>query len=392
MRVAIVDPSGFTPPYDHCLAAALARQGCQVVLVTTRVPPGPWAQDTTYERWEHFYRIASRLTKTKIRTYLKGCEHPFDMERLLRRLRRWKPEVIHFQWVPFPPVDGFFLRRFRKIAPLVLTVHDTKPFHGAPSSWFQMVGLASALKRFDHYVVHTHYSKEALMRELVLPEHRVSVIPHGVFTYYRELVSGLGGSGQAPQLAGKKRVLFFGVLKPYKGVDILLEAFARLPEPVAKETVLQIVGYPKMPVEPLRFLARRLGIEHRVFWDLRFVEEMEVAAYFSQTDAVVLPYRRIDQSGVLMIALAFGKPIVASRVGGFAEIIGDGVHGFLVDPEDVESLARALARVLEADELRAQMASAVERLAGGELSWNNIATQTVRLYQSVLRANTRGAG
>lgn len=392
MRVAIVDPSGFTPPYDHCLAAALARQGCRVVLVTTRVPPGPWAQDTTYERWEHFYRIASRLTKTKIRTYLKGCEHPFDMERLLRRLRRWKPEVIHFQWVPFPPVDGFFLRRFRKIAPLVLTVHDTKPFHGAPSSWFQMVGLASALKRFDHYVVHTHYSKEALMRELVLPEHRVSVIPHGVFTYYRELVSGLGGSGQAPQLAGKKRVLFFGVLKPYKGVDILLEAFARLPEPVAKETVLQIVGYPKMPVEPLRFLARRLGIEHRVFWDLRFVEEMEVAAYFSQTDAVVLPYRRIDQSGVLMIALAFGKPIVASRVGGFAEIIGDGVHGFLVDPEDVESLARALARVLEADELRAQMARAVERLAGGELSWNNIATQTVRLYQSVLRANTRGAG
>ncbi len=392
MRVAIVDPSGFTPPYDHCLATALAQQGCQVVLATTRVPLGPWAQDTTYERWEHFYRIASRLTKTKIRTYLKGCEHPFDMERLLRRLRHWKPDVIHFQWVPFPTVDGFFLRRFRKIAPLVLTVHDTEPFHGVPSTRLQLVGLLSALRHFDHYVVHTHYSKEALMRQLVLAEHCVTVIPHGVFTYYRELASSLGARGQGPQPAGEKRILFFGVLKPYKGVETLLEAFARLPEPIVKETVLQIVGYPRMLIGPLQSLAHRLGIGNRVFWDLRFVEEAEVATYFAQADIVVLPYRRIDQSGVLMVALAFGKPVVASRVGGFAEIIKDGVHGFLVDPGDVESLAQALARVLGDDELRARMAGAVERLAGGELSWNNIAKQTVRLYQMVLRARARIPG
>ncbi|MBC7220194.1 glycosyltransferase family 4 protein [Candidatus Bipolaricaulota bacterium] len=392
MRIAIIDPSGFTPPYDHCLATALAQQGCQVVLATTRVPPGPWAQDTTYERWEHFYPVGRRLTKTKVRTYVKGCEHPFDMERLLRRLRRWKPDVVHFQWVSFPIVDGFFLRRFRKIAPLVLTVHDTEPFHGAPSSRFQSVGLSSAFRHLDHFIVHTHYSKEALMRQLALPEHRVTVIPHGVFTYYRELFSDLGGSGQGPQPAGEEeRILFFGVLKPYKGVDALLEAYARLPEPVAKNAILQIVGYPRMPVEPLQSLAGRLGIEHRVFWDLRFVEETEVAAYFSHADVVVLPYRRIDQSGVLMVALAFGKPIVASRVGGFAEIISDGVHGFLVEPGDVESLAQALARILSDDDLRARMADAVEALASRELSWSNISTQTVHLYQTTLRAKTRGA-
>lgn len=389
MRGAIIDPSGFTVPYDHCLATALVRQGCHIVLATTRMPSGLWAQGTVYERWEHFYQITSRLTKTKIRTYLKGCEHPLDMARLLRRLHRWKPDVIHFQWLPFPAVDRFFLWRLRKIAPLVLTVHDTEPFHGAPSSKFQLVGLMSALRQFDHYIVHTKYSKEILMRKLALPEHRVTIIPHGVFTYYRELVNDSGKSEQASLSAGKKKVLFFGVLKPYKGVDVLLEAFARLPEPVARETVLQIVGYPRMSVEPLQSLARRLGIEHRVFWDLRFVEEAEVAAYFSQADVIVLPYRRIDQSGVLMIALAFGKPIVASRVGGFAEIISDGVHGFLVDPGEVESLARALARLLGDEELRRRMAGVVERLAGGELSWNNIAKQTVQLYQVVLKAKTR---
>lgn len=252
------------------------------------------------------------------------------MRRMVERLDDWMPDVIHFHWVPLPIVDRQFLERLRKIAPLVLTVHDTVPFHGAPSSWFQMVGLSSTLQRFDHYIVHTHYSKEVLVRQKALPEHRVTVVPHGVFTYYCELVSGLGTSEQVHQLARKKKVLFFGVLRPNKGVDILLKAFTHLPELVAKDTVLQIVGYPKMPVEPLQTLTRRLGIEDCVFWDLRFVEEKDAALYFAQADVVVIPYRLIDQSGVLMAALAFGKPIVASRVGGFTEIITDGLHGFLV--------------------------------------------------------------
>jgi glycosyltransferase involved in cell wall biosynthesis len=386
MKVVLIDPSGFTPPYDHCLANALAQQGCQVALVTSHIPLGLWAQDTIYERWEHFYRLTNSLNKTKIRTYLKGCEHPFNMARLLQRLRRWKPDVIHFQWVPFPLVDRFFLRRLRKVAPLVLTVHDTEPFHGAPSSRLQYVGFMSALKKFDHYIVHTQYSKKALVRGFGLSEEHISVIPHGVFAYYRELISDAEKTWQHLQYEGKKKVLFLGVLKPYKGVDILLRAFARLPEEVAKDAILQIVGYPKMPTEPLKALARELGVEGRVFWDLRFVDEAEVAAYFAQADIVVLPYRRIDQSGVLMIALAFGKPIVASRVGGFAETIQDGVHGFLVEPGNVESLAQALTRLLSDDELRARMASAVERLASEELSWSNIAKQTVRLYQTLVEA------
>ena len=386
MKVVLIDPSDFTPPYDHCLANALAQQGCQVALVTSHIPLGLWAQNTIYERWEHFYRLTNLLNKTKIRTYLKGCEHPFNMARLLQRLRCWKPDVMHFQWVPFPSVDRFFLRRLRKVAPLVLTVHDTEPFHGAASSRLQYVGFMSALKKFDHYIVHTRYSKEALVRGFGLSEEHISVIPHGVFAYYRELISDAETTWQHLQYEGKQKVLFLGVLKPYKGVDILLRAFARLPEEVAKDAILQIVGYPKMPADPLKALARELGIEGKVFWDLRFVDEAEVAAYFAEADIIVLPYRRIDQSGVLMVALAFGKPIVASRVGGFAETLQDGVHGFLVEPGNVESRAQALTRLLSDDELRARMASAVERLAGEELSWSNIAKQTVRLYQTLVEA------
>jgi glycosyltransferase involved in cell wall biosynthesis len=144
-----------------------------------------------------------------------------------------------------------------------------------------------------------------------------------------------------------------------------------------------------MPADPLKALARELGVEGRVFWDLRFVDEAEVAAYFAQSDVVVLPYRRIDQSGVLMIALAFGKPIVASRVGGFAETIQDGVHGFLVEPGNVESLAQALTRLLVDNKLRAQMGKAVQELASGKFSWDSIAKKTASVYEALGRCYGR---
>jgi glycosyltransferase involved in cell wall biosynthesis len=383
VRIAIIDPSGFTLPYDHCLAATLSQHGCKVVLIVSQMPPGVWDRVVTYERWEHFYQIASKLTKSKLRTYLKGCEHPLDMIKLVRRLRRWKPDIIHFQWIPLPIVDEFFLQQFQKIAPLVLTVHDTEPFHGTPSSQLQLVRLTSVLRSFDHYIVHTQHSKEAIVHQLALSEHQVTVIPHGIFAYYQDLLKG-DVSNKGPACTNRKKtVLFFGVLKPYKGVDVLLKAFARLPKSIANDVVLQVVGYPKMPIQPLQTLARDCDIEDRIFWDLRFVEESEVALYFAKADVVVLPYRRIDQSGVLAIALAFGKPIIASRVGGFSEILKDGVHGILVEPGDVESLTHALAHILEDDELRARMSCAVQELAEGELSWDNVAKRTIEIYQLV---------
>lgn len=388
MNVAIIDPSGFTLPYDHCLASALAKQSCGVMLATIRAPSELWADQPTYELCEHFYRFGGRFPRNKVRTFVKGCEHPLDLERLIHRLQRLQPDIIHFQWIPLPIVDFFFLQRLRKIAPLVLTVHDTEPFHGAPSSRLQLIGIKAAYKCFDHYIVHTYQSKDVLLRKFALTEDRVSIIPHGVFSYYKELIRGKEGSYRLQNhlgLPGKKNVLFFGVLKPYKGIDILLEAFARLPEPIIRDTVLRIVGYPMMQTEPLKIRAQSLGIADRINWDLRFVEEIEVASYFAQADVVVLPYRRIDQSGVIMVALAFEKPIIASRVGGFAETITDGEHGLLVEPGDVGSLAQSLSYILSEDELRARMGVNIKELTSGALSWEAIASKTLGVYGKLKR-------
>lgn len=148
-----------------------------------------------------------------------------------------------------------------------------------------------------------------------------------------------------------------------------------------------VAGYPAVSPESYRDLARELGIDEAVSWDLRFIPEREVAPILRRAAVIALPYTDVDQSAVLLTALAFGKPIVASRLGGFPETIEDGVHGFLVEPGDPQALADALERIL-VDRARAQeMSAAVERLARTTLSWPEIGKATMAVYQEAIAAH-----
>src|ERR1700712_4386936 len=157
MKVAIVDPSLFTLPYDGALARGLADIGHQPTLYGRAMRPEDGArQDVRLE--EDFYRVADSRIGTalpsKLRLAVKGLDHIWSMRRLLAKLRRERPDVIHFQWLPLPLIDRVLLGQFKKIAPLVLTVHDTNPFNGDPSAALQGRGLAKCLELFDRLIVH----------------------------------------------------------------------------------------------------------------------------------------------------------------------------------------------------------------------------------------------
>ena len=118
-------------------------------------------------------------------------------------------------------------------------------------------------------------------------------------------------------------------------------------------------------------------------WLERFIDENEIAAFMQRADVVALPYRQIDQSGVLFTALAFGKPILATRVGGFGEIADE--HGALhaVEP-DLTSLARGLSELLDDPSSRSELAAAASKLADGDFSWREIARKTLALYDTLV--------
>jgi glycosyltransferase involved in cell wall biosynthesis len=138
-----------------------------------------------------------------------------------------------------------------------------------------------------------------------------------------------------------------------------------------------------MEVAPLRALADDAA--GRVRFLTRFVEDAEIPALFRRADVVVLPYRDAEHSGVLYTALAFGKPLVLSDVGGFSEVAAEGA-ALLVPPEDEAALAATLEELLADEGARAELAAAAARAAAGPYSWDMIAGQTLALYQELLEA------
>jgi glycosyltransferase involved in cell wall biosynthesis len=368
MRVHVVDPAAYTPPYDHALCSALADAGADVRLFTSRFAYGPVAAADGYAREELFYRWARGGANSRLRRATKLAEHVPDMLRYRRRAAG--ADVVHFQWLSVQHVDAHLLPRGR---PLALTAHDVLPREPRPGQ------LAAQRRLFDHFeaiVVHSAHGRRRLVEELGLAAERVHVIAHGVLDHLVERPS----RPLPAELAAVQRpvVLCFGLIRPYKGIDVLLEAWD-----AAWEAELWIVGMPRMDLAPLRAAASA-----NVRFVDRFVGDDELGAYFRRADLVVLPYREIDQSGVLFTALAFGKALVLSDVGGFAEVGA----GRLVPPADAAALREALAALLADPAARERLAADSAAAGAGRFSWAAAARETLALYETLLQSAARSPG
>jgi glycosyltransferase involved in cell wall biosynthesis len=360
VRIQLVDPSAFTPPYDHALAAALARAGVEVELVTSRFLYGPVPRADGYRVTELFYRrTAARGPGARGRMALKLAEHVPDMLRLRRHVRA--ADVVHYQWLAVQQLDAFMVPPKR---PRVLTAHDVLPREPRPG---QRAATRRLVRSMDAVVAHSEHGAARLRDELGVVAERVHVIPHGAFDHLtrqpeeRPLPAELAAVGRAV-------VLFFGLLRPYKGVDVLLDAWRS----VEADAELWIVGMPRMDLAPLRAAA-----DARVRFVPRFVSDPEIPAYFRRADLVVLPYRESEASGVLYTALAFGKATVLSDVGGFSEVGA----GRLVPPGDPAALSSALTALLSDESERQRLQ---EEARAAAVSWDDVAARTLDLYRSLV--------
>ncbi|MEX2107538.1 MAG: glycosyltransferase family 4 protein [Solirubrobacterales bacterium] len=368
-KVQLVDPSAFTPPYDRALAAALSRAGTEVELLTSRFLYGPVPAAEGYAVSERFYRrSAARGLDAPARRPAKLAEHLLDM---LRFRRDADADLIHYQWLTVPGLDAALLPSLR---PRVMTAHYILP----PGPCRALVATARRVfGRMDAVIAHSEQGATRLREEVGLDPSRVRVIPHGAFDYLTRLPDEKPLPTELEGAEGPV-ILFFGLLRPYKGLDTLLEAFRRI-----EGAELWIVGNPRMDVEPLRRAAAEAP--GRVRFLTRFVEDAEVPPIFRRADVVVLPYRDAEHSGVLYTGLAFGKPMVVSAVGGFPELAEQGIAR-LVPPEDPAALAAALGELTGDETARAELAAAAERAAAGPYSWDEVARQTAGLYRELLEA------
>lgn len=370
MRVQIVDPPAYTPPYDRSLCAALSRRGADVELVTSRFAYGPVPAAEGYRVSEYFYRRSSgRSADGRRSRALKGAEHLADMLRYRRDGRA--AEVVHYQWLPLPALDSRLLPPTR---PRVLTAHGVLREEAFERRLRR--GLRGLLRRMDAIITLSEYGARRLRDRAGVPAERVRVIPHGAFDYLTRLPDEAPLPADLAAVEGPV-ILCFGLIRPYKGVEVLIEAFGAL-----EGAELWVVGRPRgVSLDQLRELAARA--RGRVRFVPRFIPERELPAYFRRADLVALPHRDIEQSGVLNVALAFGKAIVMSDVGGFGEVAAQGA-GSLVPPGDPGALATAIERLLADPAARDRLAGSARRLAAGPHSWDSVAERTLALYRELL--------
>jgi glycosyltransferase involved in cell wall biosynthesis len=365
MRVHVLDPSAYTPPYDHALCHALGAAGAQVTLLTSRFAYGPVPPADGYARRELFYRHALGAPGSRLRAACKLAEHVPDMLGYRRDAR--EADVVHFQWLPVQHLDGRLLPARHSpsgaLRPLVLTAHDVLPREPRPG---QLTAQRRLYERFDAIVVHSAHGRTRLTGELGVDPARVHVIPHGAFAHLADCPS------QPPPFETEKPVvLCFGLMRPYKGIDLLLEAWRGV-----EDAELWIAGMPRMDISALIASA-----PPSVRFVPRFIGDTELPAYFQRADLVVLPYREIDQSGVLFTALAFGLPLLLSDVGGFPEVAATGAARTF-PAGDVSALHAALRELLSDPAARSAMAERARAATAGPYSWDEIARRTLGLYGS----------
>lgn len=373
--------------YAFNLARALAERGHEVTLVTAagfelREHKGSMG----FEIVEALGRAGDRfgsLLPAFLLPLLRKIEAIFDAFSVIRLARRLRPDVIHLHCTnQIALLYVALLRRLSTV--LVTTAHVVMPHEPVR---FQRSIYRRIHGSGDLIVAHSVFDRRRLLTEFGVAPERVCVIPHGEYSFFEhgapvDRMTARQGLGLEPQ---HEVALFFGYIREYKGLDILLEAWPEVAQ-ARPEARLVVAGDPiQLDPERCRELqqwAARLGVVH----NFGYVPFSDVQRYFAAADVLIMPYRHISQSGVLYLALSLGLPVVATRVGALAELLDDGDNALLVPSESPENLACAVIRVLGDAGLRERLREGGLRLAEKH-SWPSIAEQTESEFRRSLASS-----
>jgi len=287
--------------------------------------------------------------------------------RLLHTISETEPDVIHLSgshpWIlalyPFLKVKKY---------PVVATVHDVKLHLGEATAVARLTNYVY-IRSADHIFVHGTKLKTELMNAGIA-ETKVSSIPHGAYSFF------VRPNACAEQVG---MILFFGRIRPYKGLDFLLEAMPSILRELPNAQLI-IAGRGNLAeLQPAIQSSTNTTVMNR------FIPDDQVAELFERAAVVVLPYVEGSQTGVVPIAYSFKKPVVVTNVGSINEVVEDGKTGFIVPPRDSAALADAVATLLKDRQLRVQMGENAYRKMNEDLSWDTVARATVHVYMLVTR-------
>ena len=346
MKVALVGPTHPAPGgiahFTAGLAEALREHGPLLVIGWRRSYPARLHPGTTEDR------VSRTAVSVDAAVLVLDILDPRTWRRAAEQIQAFGAAGVVLQWVHpiHSPVLLALVRRLRR-AGIGATVicHNVEP-HESGALWRAIT--RHTLRRAGVLVVHA----PALRAEAEFAAPGVPIVD-AFMPILANVASALDRPAPEQVAALRRRlgaedrrlILTFGYVRPYKGVEDAIAAMAY----VKTDAVLLVAGECWGDHTPLHQLAAKPGIEGRVVLDLRYHANDEIPNLFAAADAVVLPYRSATQSAVAALAFAYGRPVVATRVGGLASLVDDGVTGALARPRDPEDLAESIDRVLADD-------------------------------------------
>lgn len=387
MRVFMMDLLATVPYYTAYLSQSLLSQGVDVQVGSItyyldercfaqrglRIDPGLMDVVGRHPRLPRRVRRIAKLAESFLNMAALACRFLFR-----------RPDVVHIQFLPLLrsvfPADLWFVRFCRwRGAKLVLTVHDLLP-HDTAEQHTKL--YAKLYKEMDGLICHSAAIEKRLIEEFGIDPGRIAIIPHGPFFFDTPPTDTniLPNLGVEP---GQQMILWQGIIFPYKGVDLLLEAW-KLVEQQNSNLCLVVLGNgaPQLTAQ-LEEQAIALSLQ-QVRFQFRFCSVEDLVAAYRAATAVVYPYRAITTSGALATGVALGKAIIASNLPVFKEVLVDGVNALIVNPADKDELANAICRLSSDASLRDSLEASVRSLEFGAEQWRGIAARTISLYERVL--------
>ena len=371
--------------YTYNLSCALAERGHELTLITSaayelegRALPANVRLVKVIARFSH--RTNGTLPAFAMNPARK-IEAVIDAVAVAAFARRLRPDVIHLHSTN--PISLVYLTLLRRLGiPLVTTAHVVTPHEPFV---FQRAVYRRIHRLSRLIIAHSDFDRKRLVEEFSVDPESVAVIPHGEYGFFErggdipDRQTARRSLGLEPQ---SEVALFFGYIREYKGLDILLEAWPTVRD--ARHGARLLVAGDPVRLAPkrrdeLETWATRLGVIHR----FGFIPFSDVIRYFRAADVLVMPYRHISQSGVLFLALSLGVPVVATRVGALPEVLRDGESALLVPPESPAALAEALIRVLGDAQLQERLARGGRRVAD-QHSWTSIAERTEFVFHNLI--------
>ncbi|GAA4826807.1 glycosyltransferase family 4 protein [Algivirga pacifica] len=380
-RIALIEPvggHGGMNYYDYGLANGLYHNGVEVYYYTCD------ETDKIYEDKVKTYLYYRKIYNKSINKFRRLLLFVFGAIRSLTHAKVNKIKTAHIHLFGVEPIDFLHIFLIKLFGfKLTATVHDVESFYlSDKDKWYRN----KALNWIDKFIVHNEICKKELLESTTVEVSDISVIKHGNYLPFVEpLLSKEEAGKQLGMPTDKINLLFFGQIKTVKGLDVLLNSLKYLSAEERSKINLIIAGKVwKDTFANYQQIIDENDLNEVCITRIEYIPDEEVHLFYSLADFVVLPYKKIYQSGVLLMSMSYQKPVIVSDLPAMVDIIKDEENGYVFKTNDTQSLAATISKVIANPQRSGDIAQAAIDTVSNEFDWKLIGKKTTEVYHSIL--------